>query len=207
MSIFGWTIPLNISLIPVSHSIAKHASLESVFTLLYYSCMHLYHMSVSALPLAAATLRQCSTVWSPALIENEWFPDALTQVAVTLKVPFRLAGFHTNTCAFAKLFCNSPGALPPVYFCLLLFEVKISRNTWSAVHLQVCKRGETPFWDSVSAEPSVLFQQRTENSNGRSRDNWQRSEPILSHLTHIHTRRLTPTRSLAKQHLVLTATH
>ncbi len=131
MSIFGWTIPLNISLIPVCHSIANHASLESVFTLLYYSCMHLYHMSVSALPLAAATWRQCSTIWSPALIENEWFPE----VAVTLKVPFRLAGYHTNTCAFAKLFCNSPGALPPSR-CLFLFTFIWGENIMK--HLKRC---------------------------------------------------------------------
>lgn len=91
---------------------------------------------------------------------------------------------HLQSCSAIRLeLCLLRGA----YFCLLLSEVKISWNTWSAVHLQVCKRGETPFWDSVSAEPSVLFQQRTENSNGRSRDNWQLSEPILSHLTYIHT--------------------
>lgn len=65
--------------------------------LLYYSIMHLYHMSCFALPMAGATLRQCWTIWTPALVENEWFPDALTQeVAVTLNVPFRLTGEICN---------------------------------------------------------------------------------------------------------------
>ncbi len=116
--------------------------------------------------------------------------------------PFRLAGEisnlpHQHLCvckALLQFACNSASfeVFIFVYFNLSPYCRRRYHETLKALFTSRSAREERCLFGNLSPlSPRFYFSSATKNNNDRSRDNWQLSEPISSHLTHIHTRPLT----------------